>query len=175
MPASTNQQEKFDQLLSDAVYQSAWRFALSLTGNRHDAEDLLQDALIRAYKGLAGLRAEGRFASWLLSIVRTAFIDRLRRQRARPQADTQLPHYAAAQDADPLSGAVAEALARLPGPQQRLLALFYLDGYSISEAGQALGIRPHVARQRLFRARQALRRELGRIGASEHELAYPSK
>jgi RNA polymerase sigma-70 factor, ECF subfamily len=167
-------QQRFEALLSEAAYQAAWRFARSLAGNHADAEDVLQDALIRAYKGLGGLRDASRFTSWLLSIVRTVYIDRLRRERARPQADSELPPYIAAQDADPLSPALAEALARLPQAQQHLLTLFYLEGLSLTETGQALGIRPHSARQRLFRARYALRRELGQQYELAGNLALPS-
>lgn len=170
MPADERQQ-RFAALLSEAAYLSAWRFAYSLAGQRADAEDLLQDALIRAYRGLDRLRDETRFTGWLLSIVRTVYLDRLRWERIRPQALRELPPFVAAQDADPLSPAVAEALARLPQAQQQLLALFYLEGLSLSETGQALGIGPLAARQRLFRARLALRRELGQLGVASQQNA----
>ncbi len=153
-------------MVSEPVYQAAWRFAYSLAGSRADAEDLLQDALIRAFRGLDSLRDETRITGWLFSIVRTVYLDRLRWERSRPQAFAEPPPYLAAQDADPLSPAVAEALARLPRVQQQLLALFYLEGLSLTETGQALGIRPQAVRQRLFRARNALRRELGQLGVA---------
>ena len=173
MPVQARQQ-RFENLVSEAAFRSAWRFAYSLTGSRADAEDLLQDALIRAYRGLDGLRDESRFTGWLLSIVRTVHLDSLRRERSRPQAYEEPPPYLAAQDAEPLSPAVAEALARLPHAQQQLLALFYLEGLSLEETGMALGIGSQAVRQRLFRSRSALRRELGRLGVSVPGLAVPS-
>jgi RNA polymerase sigma-70 factor, ECF subfamily len=168
-------QRRFESLLGEAAYQAAWRFARGLAGSHAEAEDVLQDALIRAYRGLDSLRDEARFKGWLLSIVRTVYIDRLRRERARPQAVCEPPPYVAVPDADPLSPAVAEAMARLPQAQQQLLALFYLEGLSLTETGQALGIRPHAVRQRLFRARLSLRRELGQLAELAPGLALPSE
>ena len=170
-----DKQQLFEELLSEPVYQSAWRFALSLAGSRHDAEDVLQDALIRAYRSLDRLRDHAKFTGWLLSTVRTTYLDHLRRERARPQVTGELPHYTVAVSTDPLSEALLEGLARLPKAQQQLLILFYLEGLSLNETGQALGIRVHAIRQRLFRARQALRRELQRCGSPASNLALPSQ
>jgi RNA polymerase sigma-70 factor (ECF subfamily) len=157
--AAPGNRELFEQALTDDVYQAAWRYALSLSGQRENAEDLLQESLTKAFIQFPRLRDPAKFKGWLLSIVRTVSIDRRRRERARPPVTPELPTLAAAA-ADPLAREVAEALAQLPQPQHELLSLFYLDGLSLEETGQVLGVGPRAVRQRLYRARQALRRRL---------------
>ena len=157
MTAVKNQQ-RFETLLTSEVYQRAWGYCLRLCRNREDAEDLLQESLIRSYTRLRQLRDEGRFRAWLLSIVRRQFLDRYRRERLRPPVQSELPPQAPPED--PLVAHIAETLAQLPAPQRELIGLFYTDGLSLKETGQVLGIRPQVVRQRLYRARQALRRLL---------------
>jgi RNA polymerase sigma-70 factor (ECF subfamily) len=158
--------ERFEQALSPEVYQAAWRFALRLSTRREDAEDLLQESLIKAYSRFSQLRDASRFKSWFFSIVRSTHLDRLRREHARPPETAELPQLAA-RETEPLSRDIAEALARLPKPQQELLCLFYIDGLNLNETGQALGIRPRAVRQRLYRARQSLRQQLDSIPAAE--------
>jgi len=83
-----------------------------------------------------------------------------------PEAEP-LPDLADASATEPLGLDTAAALARLPQSQQELLSLFYIDGLNLSETGQVLGIRPQVVRQRLYRARQALRRQLESTPATQ--------
>src|SRR4051812_41453181 len=66
--------QRFEVLLTEQAYAMAWRYSLRLClqagGGRADAEDLLQEALTRAWLGLHALRDESRFPGWLLAIVR---------------------------------------------------------------------------------------------------------
>jgi len=157
--ADIAKQQLFETLVTVDVYEVAWRVCRRLTRSREDAEDLLQESLVHAYTRLGQLRDQSRFRGWLLSIVRTRHLEKLRREKSRPQATCELPQLADA-GAEPFDATVAAALAQLPSPQRELLSLFYLDGLSLKETGQALGIRPQIVRQRLYRARQALRRRL---------------
>lgn len=168
--ADSVQQRLFESLVTDQVYNAAWRVCRRLTASREDAEDLLQESLVHAYTRLGQLREQSRMRGWLISIVRTRHLEKLRRDQSRPQATQELPQLACAGE-DPLCDTVAAALARLPEPQRELLSLFYLDGLSLKETGQVLGIRPQVVRQRLFRARQALRRRLDATPAAAGRLA----
>lgn len=158
--------DRFEQALSPEVYQAAWRYALRLSTRREDAEDLLQESLAKAYSRFSQLRDASRFKGWLFSIVRSTHLDRLRRERARPPETAELPQLAA-HETDPLTRDIAEALALLPQPQHELLSLFYIDGLNLNETGQVLGIRSRAVRQRLYRARQALRKQLDSIPAVE--------
>lgn len=156
--AATAAQQRFENLLTSEVYQAAWRFCLRLCRSREDAQDLLQESLVRAYTRLGQLRDEVRFRAWLLSIVRRQFLDRYRRERLRPPVQSEQEPQLAPED--PLVAHIAETLTQLPAPQRELISLFYTDGLSLKETGQVLGIRPQVVRQRLYRARRALRRLL---------------
>jgi RNA polymerase sigma-70 factor (ECF subfamily) len=143
----------------------AWRYCqrlcLQAGGGRADAEDLLQEALTRAYLGLPSLRDESRFAGWLLAIVRRRHFTRLKARRADPLlvADVGADRgFAASYEAHNVEAQLAlEALARLPDGPRELLALTCLDGLSPNEAAEVLGIAPRAVRMRLTRARKLLR------------------
>ena len=110
-----------------------------------------------------------RFCSWLLSIIRSRFIDRGRRADARPKPE-ELPPQLPQQDGkpdDPESELILAGLAKLPPEQKELLSLFYLDGLNLRETGEVLGIPDKAVRQRLYRARMALRRALERHSAPQ--------
>jgi RNA polymerase sigma-70 factor (ECF subfamily) len=151
----------FDRLLDEDSYSSAWRYACRLSRTREDAEDLLQESLMRAHRGLAGLRRAEAFRPWLLSIMRRCWISGARRRRPQFVDSFLFQDFADTQACDALSLHMAEALSRLPAAQQEILELAYLDGLSLEETGALLGVAPRVAGQRLYRARRALRRALG--------------
>lgn len=157
------EKQRFERLLSVEAYNAAWRYASWLSANREDAEDLLQDSLISAVKNIHALRDEGRFRSWLLSIIRRRFIDRRRRNAVRLQPITELPELASPEPSIELNGPIAECLTQLPHAQQEILNLFYVDGLDLKDTGAVIGIPAKAVRQRLFRARIALRKKLAGI------------
>jgi RNA polymerase sigma-70 factor (ECF subfamily) len=161
MQDTEQRKQQFEKLLSQDAYEAAWRYACRLCHAREDAEDLLQESLARAFTRVDKLREPERFKSWLLSIVRSCFLNRYAKQSRERQAQSYWHEFCAAHAfEDPLSLELADALARLPETQSELLGLFYLQGLSLEETGQVLGLSAIVVRQRLFRARGALRRLL---------------
>ena len=164
-------EEMFEKVLTPKVYRRAWNYACRLSATREDAEDLLQEALARAWRGLGRLRQPERFGAWLITIIRNCFVS------ATGQREVPLESYwhqvvQASGTDGPLTEEVAAALNRLPQTQRELLSLYYLDGLSLKETGWVLGIQPQVAGQRLYRARQALRRVLigpGQVGVKAQE------
>ena len=153
---------QFEAALSAEVYGSAWRYAWRLAaagrgGCREEAEDLLQEALTHAWRQFGQLRERSQFKAWLLCIVRTRFLNRLRTQRRRPSVDGELPEQLLAPEPDPGQADLWSALALLPEPERELLILFYCEGLSLVETGVALRLSARVVRQRLYRARQSLR------------------
>ena len=157
--SSLSRQQRFEAVLDSQSYEAAWRYARRLTDRREDAEDLLQTALVHAYRRLDQLRDQTRFKGWLMSIVRTQFLTWRRSQLARPRFQDELPETRA-EEPDPLAEQLAEVMVQLPEPQREILSLFYIDGLNLEETGQVLDIEPQAVRQRLYRARQALRRKL---------------
>src|SRR5690606_24929517 len=85
-------QEHFERLLTQDVYRAAWNYSWRLCNRREDAEDLLQEALVHALRKLDQLKDDSTFKSWLLSIVRTRFLNGLRALKARPQTVEEMPH-----------------------------------------------------------------------------------
>lgn len=143
------------------------RVAMSLTRNSADAEDLVQDTLLRAYGAVE--RFDGRYPrAWLLTIMRNAQVNRVRRRRPEllrdPEAgdrllESQTPHDSAEQDAlrDAFDATVEEALDALPDKFKRVVRLVDLDGLSYQEAADVLGVPIGTVMSRLHRARQRIR------------------
>ena len=136
------------------------RYAIALTGNRHEAEDLLQETLTRAIAAAGSYRATGSLRAWLFSIMHNAFVSGLRERRPVDDPDgiemsTPAPQLAALEVRDVLA-----ALARLPEPQRAALSLIAREEFSYEEAASILGIPLGTLMSRLARGREALRRTL---------------
>jgi RNA polymerase sigma-70 factor, ECF subfamily len=169
MHSESARQQAFEAALGAGAYRSAWRYAWYLSRSREDAQDLLQDALALAYVHHAQLHDAGSFTGWLLSIVRRTHLLRVRQAGPGPGARLEaalLPELTGA--AEPLSAGLAAlppplatALLKLPAPQREVLELYYLHELELTEVGRTLGIGARAAKLRLFRARAALRRQLG--------------
>lgn len=152
---------QFEDCLTQEAYLSAWRYASNLARSREDAEDLLQDSLAHAYRKFRQLRNPEAFRGWLMSIIRSQHIRKWRKDRNRSN-EYQLHEFSPGEQspAADTDGSLVEALAALPQSQRELLSLFYIEGLSLKETGMVLGLAPRAVKQRLFRARAALRRQL---------------
>jgi RNA polymerase sigma-70 factor (ECF subfamily) len=146
-------------------HERCLRLAVHLVGDRADAEDAVQEALLRAYRHLGGYREEERFGAWLTRILvnqcRTA---RARARRALPagvewaEADRAVAHPAdaAAPDAERRE-ALARAIRRLPGDQREAVVLRYADELSYAEMAAATGATAAALKMRVQRACRRLR------------------
>ena len=137
-------------------------FLLALCcGNKDDADDLAQDALVKAYLSLAGYRDEGRFRSWLFKIAHNTFlnhkagcrtmdsIDEARTLISGTAADSSFEH----QD-------LYLALRTLPPKERSAITLFYLNGYSIKEIAAITDASQDAVKQQLSRGRDKLKSKL---------------
>jgi RNA polymerase sigma-70 factor (ECF subfamily) len=159
------QVEAFEKALQPAIYQAAWRYSCWLSSNRTDAEDLLQESLVRALKGFPGLKQKDRFKGWLLKIVRNTHLMQLRSkasgiaaQTGRLEQEGSLVDLSTMDNAHPASAALATALALLPLQQRELIALYYFEELSLKETARLLGITVNATLGRLHRARRTLKR-----------------
>lgn len=141
-----------------------WRRALTLTQQRDDAEDLMQEAFLAAWRG-AGTFRGGSARAWLLTIVGHSWGRMGRRaQRFTPVPDDEtleaLAHRAgwgvATTSSDDAEALVAEAFQRLGGEDRRILALRDVDGVSGEETAGILGLSLAAMKSRLHRARLRL-------------------
>ncbi len=140
-----------------------WAVALRTLGDREEAADALQDALVSAFRRADTFRGDSAVTTWLHRIVVNAALDRVRRRTARPadplpDSDHEVPH---ARTPDPAEYAatrtdVAAALARLPVEQRAALVLVDMQGYSVDDAAAILGVAPGTVKSRAARGRARL-------------------
>jgi RNA polymerase sigma-70 factor (ECF subfamily) len=157
---------------------SLHQFARYLSGSAADAEDLVQETYVRALRAASTFAEGTNLRSWLFRILRNAFIDAQRRTRWTAEGDAC---ESAAADApfareplfgdvemEALRGAVASdierALAALTA-DARSVVLLDLEGFRQGEVAEILGCAPGTVKSRLARARESLRKRLGRYGA----------
>ena len=149
----------FEALVRD--YQAdAWRFAYHLTRDRSLAEDVTQEAFLRAFRGLGSYKGQAKFTSWLLRIVRNCAIDAYRKtRRETPVAE----HVESEAREGPSSGPPAddrtrihEAIRRLPDTLREPFVVIEVLGFTYQEASVILGVRVGTVKSRMHRARAAL-------------------
>ncbi len=149
------------------------RVAHSLTRNHAEAEDLVQDTLLRAYRGIAGF--DGRHPrAWLLTILRNTHINRNRRRRPELLRDPDSANDRLAASAsddrtdgfvdDDLDVEIVRALDALEDPFLRVVELVDIDGLSYAEAAELLDVPVGTVMSRLHRARSRIRDRLDRAG-----------
>jgi RNA polymerase sigma-70 factor (ECF subfamily) len=142
------------------------RFAWSLTRDRDKADDLVQEALLRAVSRWAQLRNPGSVRPWLLQILYNAFRAELRRRHGEElsmPSDTDAQHPAAIghpEDKILLRSALG-ALARLPEDQRAVLELVAIEGLSYEEVSRIVDVPLGTVMSRLSRARETLRELMG--------------
>ena len=144
-----------------------WAVALRTLGDREEAADALQDALLSAYRSASSYRGDARVTTWLHRIVVNACLDRLRRQKARPTVP--LP-----EDRDPADPRdvlsdrdtaldIEAALAALPDEQRAALVLVDVQGMPVEVAAQVLGVPTGTVKSRCSRGRARLAVSLGHL------------
>src|SRR3989454_9682572 len=178
--ARDGDRDAFDELVR-ATYADTYTLAHRLTGDEEDARDVVQEAYLRAYRGLKRFRGEAQFTTWLYRITANCAATQLAR-RAKTRHDdlpADAPLADPRPDSDPeavaegelLRDRVSEALADLP---PRLRAVVVLrDVYDLPHEAIAaeLGITEAAAKVRLHRARRRLREQLFQTHGEEEARA----
>jgi RNA polymerase sigma-70 factor (ECF subfamily) len=132
----------------------AYAFAWHLTRDRTLAEDVTQEAFIRAFRFLKGFRGDQRFGSWLFRIVRNCAMDALRGRSRWTALAGDGPERAVA---DPSARIELEEALRAVSPDHRdAFLLVEVFGLSYQEAADVLGVAIGTVKSRMFRARKAL-------------------
>jgi RNA polymerase sigma-70 factor (ECF subfamily) len=154
------------ELLIQRHSAMAYRVALRLTGNHHDAQDVAQDALIAAWENLDRFRAGSSFSTWLYQIVTRRALNKASRGRAASSLEL-LPEVAGTSD-EPAEkternlaiDAVSDALLALPFAQRVVIVLHHFEELSYAEVAAITGSTEPAVRSHLFRARRALGKTL---------------
>ncbi len=151
-------------------------FALSLTRNLHDAEDLVADTYVKAYRAFDRFRKGTHAKAWLFTILRRLHIDRYRRSVHRPKVRPQdelgdrgaeaarvgTPHDAPSEVVarSQRYRAILQAIENVPMPFRACVQLRDLHGLTYREVGEILDIPPGTVMSRLHRGREYIRRAL---------------
>lgn len=135
-----------------------YAICLDVVWNSEDAEDLVQEALVRGFTELSSLKDHSRFGPWIAAIAGNLSRDLLRKrmnEKGTVAAPADCPDGSPERFID-----LRQALRELPETHRTPLLLFYFDGHSAASVGAVLGISPGAVHQRLCRARRELRRLL---------------
>jgi RNA polymerase sigma-70 factor (ECF subfamily) len=160
------------RLLVERHSRSVFRLAFRLTGNEHDADEVVQDAMIKAYRQLHRFESRASFGTWLYRIASNCSVDLL---RSRPRHLDSLDAVAADEgpapinpvDAEPsaerlvLSGQIGhrvqDALARLSDRERSAFVLRHVEGLSIDEISRQLNLKTNATKHSIFRAVRKMR------------------
>ncbi|PYU79096.1 MAG: RNA polymerase subunit sigma-24 [Acidobacteria bacterium] len=165
-PADTKRE--FEERLAECG-PLAYRVARGVLRNTADAEDVAQEALLRAYSKFDRLRDRNRFRAWLVRIAFRLALDRLRSGKRRELRDTlwsqpvRQPLGATAEDlavSNEFQAHLENALAELPDKLRLVLLLAAMEGHTIDEIASMLGISTGTVKSRIFYARRQLAEKL---------------
>ena len=140
------------------------RYARALLRDKHDAEDLVHDCIVRALANLSGWREGDNPRKWLFTIMHNVHIDQIRARARRPsQVPLEDSDYGSVGDhraTEVLGYEIERALASLPLDQRQCVLLVGLEGLSYAAAAEVLGVPVGTIMSRLSRGREAMRQRL---------------
>ena len=178
--AVTGDAEALDRLLMRAQ-EVAWRFSTAVCGHADDAEDAMQEALIKTYRYVGAIREPGAFRPWLYRTVRNACLMGRRKRAGEPTRLESLDdmvgshaHPMRIEAPDPgknpeqlmnnaqLRRRLRSALRTLPGPYRAIVFLREMEGLSTREVAKVMGMSEDNVKTRLHRARVQLQTSINR-------------
>ena len=168
LPALVTGDDVLEREFSERLRESsslAFRVAYGVLRHREDAEDVAQEAFVRAHRSIAQLRDRERFRAWLVRMTWRLAIDRLRtdkRRALREMAVTPQPGLTAEQLASAPERArrLWEAIDELPEKLRIAIVLASIEGHDVAEVARLLDIPEGTVKSRLFLARQQLAEKL---------------
>jgi RNA polymerase sigma-70 factor (ECF subfamily) len=172
----------FDTLVRQYEHQ-VLRLALHLTGSEHDAEDIYQEAFLKAFRYIGNFRFECSFYTWIYRIVTNLCLDQLRRRKTRREdhavildhSGDEIDLLASVSDdrsyANParelerkvLSGKILAALDKLTPRERMVFELKHYQGLRLRTIGEMLSTTEETAKNTLFRATKKLRAQLAEL------------
>jgi len=177
--AKAGSYEAFEELVN-RYENKIYRLGLNVTGNPEDAEDVLQEAFLKAFQHLGEFRADSRFYTWLVRIAVNEGLMKLRKRRSDrsvPMEDEigddgePIPRELADWKPNPeqifaqaeIERILRDAAQRLPATYRTVFLLRDMEDLSTAETASVLNLTEGTVKARLFRARLMLREELSRV------------
>lgn len=151
--------------------RNVFRLAFRMTGNEEDAEDVVQETFLKAYRSLERFGGQSEFSTWLHRIAANCSVDLLRRRapreaRTRPIDEETVEAVASGVPPDrvlygsEIRDRVARSLEGLSAMERAAFVLRHFEGRTTAEIGKLLGVRRGAAKNCVFRAVAKLRRDL---------------
>jgi len=179
-------------ILLNQYSRHIYRLGLSITGNHHDAEDVLQEALLKAYTALADFQANSRFYTWLVRIAVNVALGKLRKRALWKESSLDqpregedgnfIPLEVESWGEDPekaclnseLQQILADVIQTLDPKSRTIFTLRDVEKFSIEETATMLGVSIPVVKTRLLRSRLKLREELTKYFGKDARNAMPT-
>jgi RNA polymerase sigma-70 factor (ECF subfamily) len=144
-------------------YQSMYRLSYSVCRNNHDAEEITQEAFMKASRSIAQFQAQSKFSTWLHRITVNTALDWIKKRAKKASlkkelAEELLRHKSST--CQELSVRLHEAIDELPAKLQQALQLTIFEGLSHKEASNILGCAETTVSWRIFQAKKKLRKKL---------------
>ena len=144
-------------------YKAMYNTSLRITNNSQDAEDIMQEAFLDAFRKIDSYQGQASFGAWLKRIVINKSIDAIKKRKDVLSFDDEVPEVAEEEiREDPVEvlsykiEKIREAIADLPDPYRIILSLHLLEGYDHEEIAEILNIKYGTVRTRYSRSRQKL-------------------
>lgn len=168
------------RVLVERYSRSMFRLAFHMTGNEQDAEEVVQEGFLRAYRRLGQFESRSSFGTWIYRVTANAALDSVRKREKHAkhlqpppgeEAEVEGTDLLATLPADAptperlllsaeVQAKVESVLNGLSGRERAAFVLRHFEGLSIEEIGQTLGLRTSATKNTIFRAVQKLRRAL---------------
>jgi RNA polymerase sigma-70 factor, ECF subfamily len=160
------------ELYKDKVFQICYR----MLGNRHEAEDIAQEAFIRAYVNIETFNQKRKFSTWLFRIATNLCIDRIRKKKpdyyldaevagtdgltmySQVAADVQMPEDEV--ENMELQETIQKEISKLPEKYRSVIVLKYIEELPLQEISEILDMPLGTVKTRVHRGREALRKQL---------------
>ena len=169
--ASGGDPAAFNRLMAQHE-KKMYAIALRMFGNREDAQDCLQEAMLRVYRAIGGFKGQSSFSTWLYRITMNTCLDELRRKKNKqstsldnlleqgwsPSDDEGTPEKHAVRSE--LRRELNKAIQELPEDMRSAVVLRDIQGFSYDEIAGALGVNVGTIKSRISRAREKLRGKL---------------
>ena len=160
------------EIYKDKVFHVCYR----MLGNRHEAEDISQEAFIRAYINIHTFDVDRKFSTWLYRIATNLCIDRIRKKKPDYYLDAEvagtdgLTMYSQVQTDEPLpeeevesmelQDSIQQGISKLPDKYRSVIVLKYIEELSLKEISEILDLPLGTVKTRIHRGREALRKQL---------------